>query len=408
LKPEGHQFLTLRERLLNSLAQGLQEHVLTAFWNYLLLVELASKIVDQDERVAAKHPHRHELYEKLVDLLGADSSAEQGDFSERILSLVERMLERKSEIQSLIGSGEISRLIYEKDIRQLQETLSSYLRYKDGVWILIDNLDKSWPINGATSEDILIIRSLMEASRKLQRQLERNDVECRAIIFIRNDIYEHLLGATPDKGKDTAVMLDWTDEEAFKLLIHRRIMTSTKMDQSFDELWPIFFESYIRGEHSFSYILRRTMMRPRDLISFLRQCVSVAVNRGNTKVMEADILQAEKQFSEDQLQGIVFELRDIRQEFAELPYAFIDAPYSLKRQDIEIKIRDYRVPEDKIAEAIDILLWFGFFGLIASDGEEKYAHMYQYGLQRMMREASDQSMFVVHPAFRSVLACRPN
>jgi hypothetical protein len=42
LKPEGHQFLTLRERLLSSLSLGLQEHVLTAFWNYILLVELAS------------------------------------------------------------------------------------------------------------------------------------------------------------------------------------------------------------------------------------------------------------------------------------------------------------------------------------------------------------------------------
>jgi Cdc6-like AAA superfamily ATPase len=53
------------------------------------------------------------------------------------------------------------------------------------------------------------------------------------------------------------------------------------------------------------------MMRPPDLISFLRQCVSVAINRGNSKVLEADILQAEKQYSEDQLQAVFDELRDI-------------------------------------------------------------------------------------------------
>src|ERR1019366_10033673 len=65
----------------------------------------------------------------------------------------------------------------------------------------------------------------------------------------------------------------------------------------------MFFDSYISGQHSFAYILGRTMMRPRDLIGFLRQCVSVAINRGSSKVLEADILQAEKQYSEDQLQA---------------------------------------------------------------------------------------------------------
>jgi hypothetical protein len=407
LKPEGHQFLTLRERLLSTLSLGLQEHVLTAFWNYLLLVELASKIVDTDSRVSARNPHRYELYEKLVNLLGGESGAEQGDFSERLLLLVERMLARKAEIQSLTGSGEISQLIYEKDIRQLQETISAYLRYKEGVWILIDNLDKSWPVNGATNEDILIIRSLMEATRKLQRQLARNEVECRAIVFIRNDIYEHLLGATPDKGKDTAIVLDWPDEEVFKLLIHRRMMASTKFEQSFEELWPMFFESYIKGEYSFAYILRRTMMRPRDLISFLRQCISVAINRGNIKVMEADILEAEKQYSEDQLQAVVFELRDIRPEFADLPYAFIDSNFTMKQAQLEAKIREFHISGDRVSEALNLLLWFGFFGIIAADGEEKYAHMYQYGVKRMLREVSADSLFVVHPAFRSVLACKP-
>ncbi len=316
------------------------------------------------------------------------------------------MLERKDELETLTSPGEIARLIYEKDIRELQETLTAYISYKDGIWILIDNLDKSWPVNGASREDILIIRSLMEATRKLQRQLSRNEIECRAIVFIRNDIYEHLLGETPDKGKDTAIVLDWNDEEAFRLLVHRRMMASTKMERPFDELWHIFFDSYIRGQHSFSYILGRTMMRPRDVISFLRQCVSVAINRGNSKVSEADILQAEKQYSEDQLQALFDELRDINSEFAEIPYAFIGSPSTMTRQSLEEKLREMRVPENKAVEAINILLWFGFFGIIDTAGEEKYAHMYQYGVKRMLREAAGLSPYVIHPAFRSVLDCR--
>ena len=247
LKPEGHQFLTLREQLLSFLSRGLQEHVLTAFWNYILLVELASKIIDSDARYVRRDLNRLGLYEKLVQITGTDPETEQGDFSERLLTLVERILDRKQEIESITSPAEIAQLIHEKDIHELQETLTKYIVYKDGIWILIDNLDKSWPVNGASNEDILIIRSLMEATRKLQRQLSRNEIECRAIVFIRNDIYEHLLGETPDKGKDTAIVLDWTDEEVFKLLVHRRMMASTKIERSFDEMWSMFFESYIRG-----------------------------------------------------------------------------------------------------------------------------------------------------------------
>lgn len=405
LKPEGHQFLTLREKLLSPLSQGLQEHVLTAFWNYILLVELASKIIEIDGRLASKNLQRFELYDKLVQIIGLDVDVEQGDFSERLLMLVERLLQRKDEMNSISSPGDIARLIYEKDIRELQEVLTKYLVYKEGIWILIDNLDKSWPVNGATKEDILIIRSLMEATRKLQRQFSRREIECRATVFIRNDIYEHLLNETPDKGKDTAVVLDWTDEEAFKLLVHRRMVASTKIEQPFEEIWPIFFESYIRGEHSFSYILGRTMMRPRDLISFLRLCVSVAVNRGNAKVLDSDIIQAEKQYSEDQLQALFDELRDVNSEFSELPYAFIGSSVGMSQDELRAKIRDIGVPSDKIDRAIEILLWFGFFGISDAHGEEKYAHMYQYGVKRMLRELQKDSLFVIHPAFRSVLAC---
>jgi len=407
LKPEGHQFLTLREQLLDFLSRGLQESVLTAFWNYILLVELASKIIDTDGRNAPRDLNRLELYDKLVRITGTDPEVEQGDFSERLLTLVERMLERKKEIEAITSPSEIARLIYEKDIHELQETLTKYIVYKDGIWILIDNLDKSWPVNAATNEDILIIRSLMEATRKLQRQLSRNQIECRAIVFIRNDVYEHLLGETPDKGKDTAIVLDWTDEEVFKLLIHRRMMASTKIERPFDEMWPMFFDSYIKGEHSFAYILGRTMMRPRDLIGFLRRCVSVAVNRGNSKVLESDILQAEKQYSEDQLQALFDELRDINSRFAELPYAFIGSSVSMTRDVFGRKLKELNVSSNDVEEATRILLWFGFFGIVDAEGEEKYAHMYQYGVSRMLREANEQTLFVIHPAFRSVLACDP-
>jgi hypothetical protein len=97
-------------------------------------------------------------------------------------------------------------------------------------------------------------------------------------------------------------------------------MTSTGHQATFEQLWTTFFDSHVQGEESFAYVLRRTLMRPRDLLRLLKQSVNVAVNRGHSKVSERDMMQAEKTYSEDQLQEISFELRDIS---ADLPRCIV-------------------------------------------------------------------------------------
>jgi nucleoside 2-deoxyribosyltransferase len=58
LKPEGHQFTKLREALLQPLSTGVQQHVLTAFWNYLLLMEIARKIVEEEGRLSYRQAYQ--------------------------------------------------------------------------------------------------------------------------------------------------------------------------------------------------------------------------------------------------------------------------------------------------------------------------------------------------------------
>jgi hypothetical protein len=81
----------------------------------------------------------------------------------------------------------------------------------------------------------------------LQRQFERRGVDSHAVVFLRNDIYEHLILDSADRGKDTAVLLDWNDPELFKEIIRRRIASSTEIDGSFDDLWSVLFTSHVRG-----------------------------------------------------------------------------------------------------------------------------------------------------------------
>ena len=44
LKPEGYQLVKFKEQVLDLLEEGTREHTVTAFWEYLLLLEVAYKI----------------------------------------------------------------------------------------------------------------------------------------------------------------------------------------------------------------------------------------------------------------------------------------------------------------------------------------------------------------------------
>jgi len=402
LKPEGHQFTKLREFVLNAISEGHQQQVLTAFWNYLLLMEIAHKLVSEDEYKSYQNPGLRASFSKLLSAYGKPRDIEQGDFSERLLDLVDSIVTRKEELGNVITNAEITRLIYAHDIRNLNEALSDYLaitRKKD-VWLLFDNLDKGWPVHAVDDRDILVLKSLLEATRKLQRQFEARDVEFHSVVFIRNDIYQHLLLDPADRGKDTAVILDWNDPEVFKEIIRRRMIHSTGLEKQFDELWPLFFEMHIKGEESFSYLLRHTLMRPREVIRFVRDCLDVAVNRGHDKVLEDDALYAESLFSEDALVDVTLELKDVSPNYADVPYGFIGANTFMSQDEVSIRLLDARVEENHIDKVIELLLWFGFLGLSVHPEEERYSYAYQHNLKMMKASISQPYTYCVHPAFR--------
>ena len=406
LKPEGHQFTKLRESILNELTPGLQEHVLTAFWNYLLLMEIAHKVVHADRVFSYRDPSIKKAYLDVETAYGTDTLTEQADFSERLLKLVEGVVSRKPDAVKVLTTADVTNLIYSKDIRALSDALGRYLTKKEGVWLLFDNLDKGWPVFGALVEDILILRSLLEATRKLERQLESRDVEFHAVVFIRSEIYERLIYDTPDRGKDTAVLLDWNDIEVFREIVRRRIALNTEMEEmNFEELWQIFFDSHIHGEETFSYILNHTLMRPRDVLRFLRECIDVAVNRGHGKVTEADILQAERAFSDDAFQELIFELGDLGSYFPNIPYTFIGSQVYLSRIQLHSTLASIEVPDEDMQYVEDVLLWFSFLGITDLPHEDRYAYEFQHNIRRMTSGLSQEFGFVIHPAFRRALGC---
>lgn len=408
LKPEGHQLIKLRETVLTELSAGVQLHVLTAFWNYLLLMEIAHKIIQSEQQAAYRDLKLRDRYEEVKRAYSAHGAigAEQGDFSERLLGLVDDIVERKKLVDFATNSGKVTELIYRTDIRQLDDAIGRYMSEsrKEAVWLLFDNLDKGWPILDVKQEDIAIITSLLDATRKLQRQFESRRVETHAVVFLRNDIYDHLIVHAAERGKDNPAILDWNDPEATKEMVRRRIALSTGLDESFDELWRLFFASHVRGEESFSYILARTLMRPRELLRFLRDCINVAVNRRHEQVTEEDIVFAERSYSDDALVDLAHELKDVRPEFADAPYGFIGVATHIPATEVANALLKACIGRDHREKVIDLLLWSGFLGIYVYPDEERYSYQFEHNLQKM-KSGLDRYMYCIHPAFRQALGC---
>jgi hypothetical protein len=405
LKPEGHQFIKLREAVLSQLQPGVQQHVLTAFWNYLLVMELARQIIHHESAFAYRDLRFHKPFERMRELYGEDEATEQADFSERLLNLVDRIVESRSKLSSLASTEDITRWIHAKPIRELNDIIGEYLSIgRRDIWMLFDNLDKGWPIHSVRPEDILLLRALLEATRKLQRQFANRNVDLSAVVFIRNDIYQHLIPEPAHRGKDTPVILDWNDRELLKDVVGRRIAQSSGLVLDFDGIWATFFASHVHGEDSFQYVLNRTLMRPREVLRFVRECINTAVNRHHETVTENDILEAERTYSADALVDISLEMKDVKPEYGDAPYLFIDSPAVISREQVEGSVAGSIANRDEVSSVIDLLVWFGVLGIYLNEDEERYSYQYEHDPKRMTTGLKAFA-YCIHPAFRVALNC---
>ena len=409
LKPEGHQFVRLREVVMARLSEGVQQHTLTAFWHYLLLLEVARKIID---RVALSAKHDPQVLEDFLELENQYkahvSDDSEGDFSERLMALINRIVDAVKDKPSEILTGStLTSMIYKGDISALSNIVIQHQASVGNLWILFDNIDKGFPTHGLKKEDILIVRGLLEASRKLQRELQKHNVDCTSVVFVRRDVLDLLVDHTPDRGKESHVDLNWSDEELMKKLILLRVKASLPaLTGDFSDVWHRIFVAHVGGESSFRYMLHRTLLRPRDLLNFVRKAIQVAASRSHDRVQEEDINTAEQQYSEYMFNELIYELRDIYPQYSEILPVFLGCEMVVSREDLYLLTMEADIPEDMWSEVINALLWFCFLG-IRRESEDVFAYQLGYSRNRMntlFRGIGDaDKRFTVHPAFHKAL-----
>jgi len=411
LKPEGYQFANLHETILRQFTSAVRQHTLTAVWDYVLLLELAHKILtDKNEiKTSNRNPQITSVWNAIGDEYTLHRSLEEGDFSERLNNLIQKIIGRFPKGEVSLTAPEITQLVFCHDIKRLRELLVDYLTNKEEVWLLFDNLDKNWKINREDDYEAVILRSLLDASRKLQKMLIRGGVNFHAVVFIRNDIYSFFLERTTDRGKEQVVHLNWDDANVFKEMFRLRVGTDSPFSAELDEIWSKTFDVHVLGQNSFNYIVERTLMRPRDFLLFIHHALQTAINRGHNRILEEDILHGEEVYSRDLFESLTYEIRDIDPGLEDVLYCFLESKRTLYESDLIAILKEGKIPELQMQKAIRTLLWFSFLGVLTSDMEERYAHSVGYDTKKLVKlsdwveKENSERIYAIHPGFAKVL-----
>lgn len=243
-----------------------------------------------------------ESYEgKIKAELGVDVSK----FSSRVGYGANLSQQNKSEyiarVRKIMNSEQLQDLA--KVISLLSEGSSSSMETH---YILIDHLDERWVDEGIKYR---LINSLVEALPKF-----RPIRNLKIIVALRTDVIERSIQENEDsafqreKFRDKLIGIEWTPK-MLKELVDKRIGLSFRRKYSpqrqvlFDDL----FTQKAKGQAAFDYMLERTLMRPRDLISFTNECLEWADQK--SEISPSHIYAAELRYSQYRYEALLDEWR---------------------------------------------------------------------------------------------------
>lgn len=403
LKPESHQLSLFRQELLSIVGAGVFDHTIASFWHFVILSEILLNI---KEKFDARSKYDINALRNVRDIEEAFLTAgidQSGDFTTRINRLGSYVVDeiRRAKLNKEILSAEkLTNIVFRSAIAPIRSLIIKFSTPDTKIVLLFDNIDKGWPSTGVDEFDVRLLRLLVESLEKVQFGFSNADRDFQSVVFIRNDIYELMVSDTPDKGKAGHVRIDWTDRAKMRHVIFRRLQNSSNDKISdFETIWTRFFVDKVGETSSFEYLLDHCLMRPRFLINVIEGSIANAVNRGNTKVQENDIVDAARQHSLTLIDDFGYEIRDVSGISYDVLYSLVGSTCLVTREELVYMFKN-NISDINPDKVINLMLWYGIIGIHNRVNQVRYIYDYDYNIKRLEAEivASQENMlYVINP-----------
>ncbi len=213
-------------------------------------------------------------------------------------------------------------------IRDLGDVLRE-AREKARFVVLIDRLDDAWD---GTEDSLNLIAGAIRATRDIGISHSSVTGSPPVVTFLRADLWDRVSFNDRNKMSQDIVFLDWDPEQLAEVVALRITRT---MSVPVEEAWAAVFttEEMRQRARAKTYLLKRTLGRPRDIVAFAEFARQQAVRAGHDIIEASDIYEAEKRYS----RHILDELKDEMDRHVPDFNAVINALKGLRARNFQLE-----------------------------------------------------------------------
>lgn len=272
------------------------------------------------------------------------------------------------------------------------------------VSLFLDRLDDAWD---ASDDAKAILVGALKAAREINLALAQKDKPPAVLVFLRTDIFDLLLFNDKMKMAQDIEYLDW-DEDSLCQVLEARIASSLGIPKN--NAWLAAFSGHSMRQRATirSYITRRTMYRPRDMIRFALCCQEKAKAANHQVVETEDVYDGEIRYSQEMLDELIDEMhkqvpgaRDVLEVLRE-----VEAQRFNEKDWIDAYIRRFpNTSETEAKSALGILFEFSVVGVPKAGGRAG-GTKFQFRYEDRLLRSNFTSQMVVHSGLKKVLSLK--
>ncbi len=377
IKPAAYELEGIIALMDSYTQRDIKGYAIESLWKFLLYTEVANSIAAEIQARPFETPNADES--RLLAILDQSGGALREEFAVRLERCVSELLSLGSPSTS-VGSARmaISEALHEGMLGELRMILGTVLGAKERVAILVDNLDKAWSRQGKVSILAEFFLGLLRVAGRMRQDFQHHDSRRQAAnvtlaVFLRSDIFYEVMNVAREPDKIPYSRITWSDKELLLRVVEERYITSHEGQTTASELWRRYFCETVRGIPTRDYFVTQTLPRPRDLLFFVNAAVGTAINRGHTVVEERDVLDAERQYSQNALESILVETGANASCLEGIIYEFAGARAYLTYSEVAACIARAGIPEAEVEKVIGNLCALTFLGVEVNPSDFRFA-----------------------------------
>jgi hypothetical protein len=409
IKPVDYELTGLLDVLRRYRGKESRNYLIENMWKLLIYSEIARALIESAEASPAGIGPKGALRE-LRDFVNQRIPNVREDFALRLEQVVEQLLDGTApDAQGIaVSRDNIGAALGGVFIRDLRRKLEAALSNHQRVAILIDNLDKAWDRHADLDDLSQLLLGLLTTVGRVASEFRtetgrQDDLTFSLAVFLRDDIYQHLIRVAREPDKIKTASITWDDPNLLFRIVDERFIISR--GSSPEELWNRFICPTVDDIPTRDYLFARVLPRPRDLLFLINSVMSNAVNSGHEQVLEQDIKNAERAYSRFAFEAALVANSITTDKLEELLYEFVGSSALITEDDIKSAIARAGISPEMQADVTAHLLALQFIGRQIGDERFSYesegpgAKVIEVLARKTAEAHGGLRQYRVHPAF---------